>query len=175
MVCIQRRVTALLLIPLTLFLIGGNALSQEKPAREIKVQNPRWALEHDIVVVTYDLVADSEGEYEISITLRRDSDKSFKIVPRSVVGAVGKGKFTGVNLKIRWEYQKDVPQGLSGEDYFFEFVVSPIEKAQGSSFLTYAAIAAGIGAVALAAVLIFGGSKASSQTSSQLPDPPIIR
>ena len=172
MVTIQRSVVRLLLLPLMLFLLEADVYSQEKRAQEVKVQNPRWASVGGVVIITYDLTADPEMEYDLAITLRRDSDKNFKVVPRSVTGAVGKGKFAGAKREIRWEYRKDVSQGLSGDDYYFEFSVSPIQPAKGTGFLTYAAIVGGIGAVAVAAVLVLSGSKTST---SQLPEPPKLR
>jgi len=162
---------AVLLPPLMLFLLHLPLVAQERPG---KIENARWEVSGDVVVITYDLVGNSDLVYDVGIALTRESDKNFRIVPASVSGAIGKGKHAGLKREIRWEYKKDVPQGLSGEDYAFVFDIQIVKEEGGSNLLYY--LAGGALVVGGAAVLLLSGSK-SSETSAPtgLPSPPTAR
>lgn len=173
MATIVRPVSAALLPFLVLFLLDVPAFAQEKPGEKGRIANARWQVAGDVVVITYDLVADPNLEYEVNVTLTREGNKNFRVVPRRVSGAVGRGKFAGPRMEIRWEYKNDVSQALEGDDYFFEFVINVIKEEGGSNLLYYLG-GVGLAGVAAAAVLL-GGSKAASPespASTGLPAPP---
>ena len=98
-----RPLTAALLPLLLIFLLDVRALGQERQDEKGKIENAEWRLAGEVVVITYDLVSDPNLSYEVRVTLTRESNKSFRLVPRSVTGAVGKGKFAGSRMEIRWE------------------------------------------------------------------------
>jgi hypothetical protein len=163
-----RPVIMVLLPPLMLLLLNVQLSAQEVPG---KIEHARWEVSGDIVIITYDLVGDTNLTYDVSITLTRESDKNFKIFPVSVTGAIFKGKHAGLRKEIRWQYKKDVPQGLSGDDYAFVFIIQIIKEEGGSNLLYYL----GGGALVLggAAVLLLSGSKnAGVSTPAGLPSPP---
>jgi hypothetical protein len=173
MASLVRPVSAALLPFLVLFLLDAPAFAQERPEEKGRIENARWQVAGDVVIITYDLVADANFAYDVNVTLTRESNKSFRMAPRTVTGAIGKGKFAGVRMEIRWEYKKDVPQGLEGEDYVFEFAVNVIRE-EGGSNLWYYIGGLGLAGAAAAAVLL-GGSKTSTpdgSTSTGLPAPP---
>ena len=171
MVKLTRPVVTMLLPPLMSLLINAQVFAQDVPA---KIQNAQWELSGDIVIITYDLVGNSDLTCNVSIALTRESDKNFRIVPASVTGAIGKGKHVGLKREIRWEYKKDVPQGLPGEDYAFVFDIQIIKEEGGSNLLYY--LAGGALVVGGAAVLLLSGSKnAEASAPPGLPNPPTAR
>lgn len=170
------RPISVVLLPLVLvFLLDFSAFGQERQEAKGRVENAQWKVAGDVVVITYDLVSDPALTYEVHITLTRESNKNFRIVPRSVSGAVGSGKFAGSRMEIRWEYKKDVPQGLEGDDFSFEFVINVIKQEGGSNLIYYLG-GIGLAGVAAAAVLL-GGNKTTpaATTTSNLPTPPFER
>ncbi len=170
-----RPLTAAILPFLLLFLLDVPALAQERQDGKGRIENARWEVAGDVVVITYDLIGDSNLAYDVQVTLTRESNKSFKLVPRAVTGSVGRGKFAGTRMEIRWNYKQDVPQGLEGEDYAFEFVIN-IVREEGSSNLLYYLGGGALAAGAAAAVLLGGGKKAAATpTPTGLPSPPAER
>lgn len=174
MTSMVRPIAAALLPFLVMFLLDAPAFAQEKPGEKGRIENARWQVAGDVVVITYDLVADANLAYEVNITLTRESNKNFRLAPRTVSGAVGRGKFAGIRMEIRWEYKKDVPQGLEGEDYAFEFSINVIKEEGGSNLLYYLG-GLGLAGAAAAAVLLGGSKQAASPTSTGLPAPPSER
>lgn len=167
----RRTIISALLAPLAVMLTsvgsfaGASSLEDEKP---LHLENIEWRIEGDIVIITYNLIAPAEDAYHVEVMLLNEGDLSFKLVPRQVSGAVGEGRFAGSRRVIRWEYKKDIPQGLSGGDYYFEI---SIERVGGMSPWIY--VAAGAAAVGGAAAFLLGGKKSEGQPfPGTLPDPP---
>lgn len=122
-------------------------------AQDPIVKNSYFEPQGDNIVIYYDLEADPEEEYEVNLFLLRESDKKFKYAPEYVSGDIGEGKFAGEKKKIIWNIQKEFPEGLEGEDFYFEIIA---EEIGGSSWFYYvgaAVVAAG------AAVLLGGGGE----------------
>src|SRR5690349_14703437 len=84
------------------------------------VSNVRFQAEQSKVTITYDLAGSQEDEYDVGVTLRKESDKTFKLVPADLQGDAGRGRFAGQHRKITWNLSKELPQGLAGSDYYFE-------------------------------------------------------
>lgn len=161
----RKPVVLTLLIPLSLLLIDAHAFARsDEPS--INLRNIKWELEGDTVVITYDLLAPLNQEYDVSVTLLNDNDPSFKVVPEAVTGDVGKGILSGVGRKILWEYKRDLPKGLEGDGYRFEIHAQP--PAGG---LPWFWIGVGFATAGGAAALLLG-KKESGSASIQLPFPP---
>lgn len=145
--------------------------AQTRSAEGVRLANLGWRVQGDVVYISYDLLAPSDQEYEVTIVLLRESDRSFKIVPKSLTGSVGEGKFAGQSREIKWEFKKDVPRVLAGEGYYFEISVEPVG---GSNTLLYVGL--GVAAVGGAAAVLLGGKKGGDETSTptatELPAPP---
>ncbi|MFH0989273.1 MAG: hypothetical protein V1799_04565, partial [bacterium] len=143
----SRRIVPPLLIALLFYLAPPPLLAQEKGLQRERIENARWAIVEGTVVINYDLVAKPDVEYEVKIVLKRESDRNFSFTPKTVSGAIGEGKHAGVNKEIRWSYMKDLPSGIYGDGYFFEFSVDVVES---SSWYYYA----------LGALAVIGGGGA---------------
>jgi hypothetical protein len=166
-------VTLVLLPVLVLFFIEAPVMAQERSGAQGRIEHARWELVGTEVVITYDLIADSDRLYDVSITLRKASDAKFGFAPRSMTGAVGRGVHSGVDNEIRWDYRKDVLQNLAGDDYYFEFVVN-VTNPNSSGGLWYY-IAGGAAVVGTVAAILIFGRKASEAEPGGLPDPPHVR
>lgn len=140
---------------------------QDEPMR---IENIDWKVEGDVVLITYDLIASSEELYRVDLVLKNEKDASFRYVPEQTSGAIGEGEFGGVRRVIRWEYRKDVPEGFSGDGYYFEITV---ESIHGMSPWVY--VAGGVAVVGGAAILLLGksGGTLPPKNGKQLPDPPV--
>lgn len=173
-VVFKRPLIFILLPAFLLLMIGPPVAAQDQQKGEGRIENARWLLDCDVVVITYDLVANPELVYDVNIVLKRESIKDFKLVPKSVSGDVGKGKFAGTKRVIRWEYKKDMGDVLKGDDYHFEFAVF---KEEGINTVWYYVIAGVVGGGA-AASLLFKTKPASGSGGSsavELPAAPSIQ
>jgi len=154
-----------LLIPLSLLLVNAQAFARgdEQPAEVARVG---WKVEGEIVVISYDLVAPANTEYEVSVVLKDSDNVLFSFIPHAVSGDVGRVATAGTNKEIRWEYKKDFPDGLPGENYYFE--VSAVPAGGGFPWLWV-----GIGlAAAGGAAVVLGAKKESGGGETVLPLPP---
>jgi hypothetical protein len=166
-----RPITLALLPLLMLFFLREPLLAQDRGVQG-RIEHARWELVGTEVVITYDLIADSDKVFDVNITLKRLSDDKFGFVPKTVKGATGKGVRTGLENEIRWDFRKDVLQELKGDDYYFEFVINVTNETPDNNLWYY--IAGGAVMVAtVAAFMIFG--KKSTTGAVDLPDPPSSR
>jgi hypothetical protein len=152
--------TSLILI---IFISSNLKLSAQDPV----TKNSDFELQGDNIVIYYDLDADPDEEYEVQVFLLRESDQSFKYVPKFVSGDVGEGKFAGEKKKIVWEILKEFPDGLEGEDYYFEIIA----EETGSSVIYYVG-AALLAAGGAAALLLGGGDKETPSPEVNRASPP---
>ena len=172
-----KRPLVCILLPLFIICATGHpVVAQEQSKGQIRVDNGHWVLEGDIVVITYDLPADPELTYDVGIVMTREGDAIFRVVPKTVTGAIGKGKFAGLKKVIRWDYRKDVAAGLSADDYQFDFSVQVVKE--GSNTIWYilgvGLVGAG-GAVAYQFLKNKDGAGTGINTTSGLPDAPRVR
>jgi hypothetical protein len=146
------------------FFLDAHAFAADDDYRLTRLE---WRILHDEVVVTYDLEGEENENYVVSVTLLRESDKTFRLNPIFVTGKVGKGKFAGTNNEIRWAYKNENAGKFDGSDYYIEVRV---EKPGGFPWL----IAAGGAAIAGIAIALAANQKAAPPSSStdQLPYPP---
>jgi hypothetical protein len=122
----------------------------------------KWNLKDNMIVINYDLPTDPDAKYVVGVVMKQESDPSFAAVPVAVEGDVGEGYFAGTNREIRWHFRKDYPQGLVGDDYFFEIQIQAQDKPSTSGWI-YAAL--GVAAVT-GGVLAFVISKNQSELGS---------
>ncbi|HZY09729.1 MAG TPA: hypothetical protein VFF29_01100 [Bacteroidota bacterium] len=166
----RQVIISCLIVPLLSMILDVTAIARTTQQEEPRVSSVDWKVVGDIILITYDLVGSTEESYEISVVLLREKDPSFKAIPKSLAGDVEKGNFVGKGREIRWEYKKDFPEGLQGEDFYFEVSVQTIS---GGSSLLYIVIG---GAVAAGgAVALLGGKKSESTPGppgTELPSPP---
>jgi len=85
------------------------------------------------IVIAFDLQAQAGEKYKVNLTLLRERDVRFKFTPKTVAGHVGEIVLAGPegihsenSLRAVWDYKKDFPPGLYGDDYYFEITVEPV-------------------------------------------------
>lgn len=118
------------IIVLALLFINTHLATGQK----IDAENIQWKVVEGYVVLTFDL-PDSTGKKDISIVLKRTSDPQFSFKPKMVAGDIGQRNISGPGRKIYWDYLSDIPEGLKGNDYYFEVtveIVSQEEKGKSS-------------------------------------------
>ncbi|MBM4169754.1 MAG: hypothetical protein FJ215_11475 [Ignavibacteria bacterium] len=153
------------------FLLGTLLQAQEKRPEEVRLANLDWSISGNTVVISYDLIAPPENLYAVSVVLLREDDRAFKLVPKSLSGHVGEGKYSGQARQIRWAYRQDVPQGLSGDRYYFEIHVYPVTGTSPWLYVGLGAVAAAGGA---AAILLSSKKEEApgGPGQTELPSPP---
>ena len=169
--CSHRRwIGGGLLILFLSIVIDFPAIARGQSSQEGHVSNVKWVLKENLIVVTYDLNGSLDDSYDVSIVMRNEKDSSISIIPATVEGDIGAGRFAGVNREIQWYFRKDFPQGFQGGGYYFEIFVKPVQ--QKSNLLTYmvggAVVTAGI-----LALLLSSGSTDQPPASASLPGPPV--
>ncbi|MFI5251251.1 MAG: hypothetical protein ACHQQQ_02365 [Bacteroidota bacterium] len=117
------------------------------------------------MTVQYDLAAPKGDKYKTVLILRKDSDKGYSYLPRDVEGDIGSGTLPGQNRVIRWDTNEEFPQGIVGNDYYFEITAEKIAK---QSF-SVPWIGIGLAALAGTAALWYGSSLSGSQTFPNTP------
>ncbi|MBN1480415.1 hypothetical protein EH223_20370 [candidate division KSB1 bacterium] len=88
------------------------------PAQDLLVQNVAFRQENETVFITYDLQGKANKKYPISLILSSASNPSFSHVPQAVSGDIDKVR-PGTDKEIVWQFTKDFPDGLQGEDFVF--------------------------------------------------------
>lgn len=167
----RHPVTAVILFSMMLLSIRGTAFPQDPKGTPARITNQDWRIEGNVVTITYDLIGVADKSYVVAVALLRENDPKFKLVPRSVSGNTGIGKFAGTGRIIVWDYRRDVPQGLAGEGYYFELVVVEA-TGNGNSWLYYI-LGGVVAAGGTAGYILSTKSTAPSGTgTSELPGPP---
>jgi len=118
-----------------------------------------------IFTIKYDLNDSYEYEYSVNLLLFRESNLSFSLRPKTIMGDVGEGKFSGNGRKIVWDSRQDLKQALVGNDFYFVLYITKIEP----SHFPWTWV--GIGGVAAGAAILLLSHKSSSEpgSSSELP------
>ncbi len=130
---------------------------------------------HGVVVeIFYDIVAPVDQVYKVSIQLRRRFDKAYVYSPVRVFGDVGSAVPAGEGKRITWVLSDEFPNGLPGEDCFFDVGVEE-GGAAPSGISTYIWVAGGavvLGGVLAAVLLSKGSGPGPAAVPSAFPMPP---
>lgn len=103
------------------------------------------------VFIRYDLRGPETGVCRVWIRLLRKNNPAFLHTPLlGLRGAIGDTEYLGTDKTIEWNFLEEFPNGLSGDDFFFEVLAEPV--AQGGINFWY--IAAAVGAVGGGVVLL---------------------
>jgi hypothetical protein len=135
---------------------------------DIRAINVKWTMKNEVIILSYDLTGSPDIKYEVKVIMKRENDTTFYAIPNSVEGDIGEGYFSGVKKEIRWYYRRDYPQGLQGEDYYFEIEVK--EVAKQNALLYY--IAGGV-VVTAGVVALLMSKNPSVPPPRELPFPPV--
>ena len=142
-------------------------LSKSRAEDDIRLENVRSEVSPGKIIVYYDLIGPRDEGYEVTLTLRRQSDKSFAYTPKILSGDLGRGLFAGRNRKVIWDTSKEFPQGLGWDDYYF--VVSASFVSRGSNVLLW--IGAALLAGGAATYFLLTKDKEASPTITDFPSP----
>jgi hypothetical protein len=129
------------------------------------IENVRFEASADLVKIYYDLNAPIDKVHDVRIALRRESDITFSYRPLNITGDVGTIVFPGQKRRIVWEYLKEFPDGLTGDDYYFVIEAEFIEPEGMSSWIWIGGGAAVVGGVV--GLLLLGGKETT-------PPPPVV-
>jgi len=136
-------------------------------AENISVSNVRFQVAENKIIITYDLIGSPAETYMINVMLKRKQVPAYQVVPKSVTGDIGEGKYGGTGRQISWDILRDHPGGLEGDDYYFHIEATMIPK--GSYLLYYiggSAVVAGA-----AAYLLFFNKTTAPQQQWTFPQP----
>ena len=158
----MRVVLAVLLLLQTLPL--SVAFGQSGDA---SIENVRFEVSADLVRVYYDLNAPIDRVHDVRISLRRESDITFSYRPLNITGDVGTIVFPGQKRRIVWEYLKEYPDGLAGDDYYFVIEAEYVAPEGMSPWIWIGGGAAVVGGVV--GLLLLGGGD-----DTKPPDPPKV-
>jgi hypothetical protein len=169
----RRRIISFVFLPLLAYLLHVPAFASQKIEGDIRVENIEWIVQEGAILITYDIIGPLAESYDVEIVLLREKDKSFRFVPKAVIGDIGAVKSAGLKKQIRWQYKKDFPQGLQGDDFYFEVTV---DQVGGSSWFLYVLGIAAVGGGAAYFAMKKSDNPVSSPTTDAttgLPTPPI--
>ena len=166
----ERCITLGLLPLLLLLFLQVPAVASDLPGPEGETSNVTWTTKGDIIVINYDLEGEPESRFEVLITMKRDTDSLFAIVPRTIEGHVGEAVAPGAMREAQWYYRRDYPLGFSGKGYYFEIEVK--KTSVRSNMLYYivggAAIVGGI-----IAIIASQDQPSGPPPPGDLPTPPV--
>ena len=165
----QRGTSVILIVAFLAAYADIPAIARAGGDTEVRVSNQDVRIEGDVAFISYDLEGPEGGTYIINVELRREHDPSFILVPSDLSGDIGEVKAGGSRKLIRWEYLRDLPIGIHGEDYYFK-----IEVIRPGGF-PWLWVGLGTAAAAGAVVVILAGKSSSTSAPpgvQELPMPP---
>ena len=92
-------------------------------ANSFSVRNVNFLPLHKTIHVYYDLIADSDQTFTVSLSLHRKSDTTFAFIPKLISGDCGQFVSPGKGNKIIWDIGSEIKGRLKGKDYFFRVEV----------------------------------------------------
>lgn len=92
-------------------------------AQKHDVQNVTYTVsDENLIIVEYDLLG-KDQRYVVELLLKRTGNPAFSYEPQTLMGDVGKGRFSGENRRIIWSPLNDVgedfPLDPFVDDYYF--------------------------------------------------------
>ena len=164
--------TKRLLLMICISIVGSVLLNNESVYSQVpSVSDVSYSMRDSDVVVHYNLNGPADRSYTVAVVLRRESEPYFQMHPKSVTGDVGADAHSGKNKEIVWHLYRDAPDGLDGDDYFFEVNATLLAvESGGASWLYYV----GGALVAGGAAVYFGTDLIKKPAgASQFPAPPL--
>jgi hypothetical protein len=137
----------------------------------IAVEKVHFEITGDLVRVYYDLIGPIDRVHSVSVVLQKESDPSFIYRPVNLTGDVGTIVFPGERRRITWDFTKEFPEGLSGNDYYFVVNAELVEQEGMSPMVWVGGGAALVGGI-VAIVLLSKGEDTQPPPPAGFPTPP---
>ena len=164
----RRRVVAWLLAPLLLWCVDASAFVQKAAQEKSKVSFRGVEIKSEYIIIKYEFTSEATGSYDVSIDLLKQEQPSFRVPVRSASGDIGIVKSSSGIREVQWEYARDYPAGLAGDEYYFRINLT-VAGGGGSNLWYY--IAGGVAVVGGVVAYLLLGKKATEQT--ELPAAPV--
>jgi hypothetical protein len=145
------------------FLLHSTVYAAEDP-----VQNIRITGEGSYLEIRYDLLpAVPNGRYTVTLELSDDGGRSYAVVPRIIVGDLGKDISPGFNKRIIWRIERSSPyREIDTERYEVRISVKRQGFNRNILYVIAGAVVTGGGALAY---FLFGGN---GDDEPGFPQPP---
>ncbi len=145
-------------------IISKNIYSQE-------ISNVHFEVINNQIKIYYNLTAQPDDKFDISVLLKRLNDKSFSYEPENLIGDIGAEKVQGKNKTIIWKVSDEEMNMFEGEDFYFEVYAEKNEPSGGIPWYYYVGTAA-VGGAAAVLLLGKGSDSKSSNPATSFPTPP---
>lgn len=106
---------------LTILLFAIDLLSQE-----IFCTNVNHIVNGQRVEIRYDFNGDAKLKYKVDVVLKKKNAPDFYFVPKALSGDVGKGRWSGTNRIIFWDFTDEFQFEGDNNDYYFEVTARKI-------------------------------------------------
>ncbi len=115
--------------------------------------------------------APPDREFKVAVVLRKESDPLFRFKPRKLTGDVGILHSMGRNKQIVWDIAREFPQGIDGNDFYFELQTEMLTK--GNSSMWWIGGGAAVIAGGIVTYFVLSSGKVGPPSSSaDFPPPP---
>jgi len=163
-----KTIAFILLNAMLLQLFPAVALAQDD---KIAVVNVRFEVVGELVHIYYDLEGPADKVHTIRLALLKESDSLFLYRPVNLTDDVGTVVFPGQRRRIVWEFTKEFPEGMTGNDFYFVVEAERVAT-EGINPLYY--VAGGAAVLGTALVLLLTGKKdeGSNGGTPGFPAPP---
>jgi hypothetical protein len=169
----QEMKAVRLFLAVLLFFEGTAVAFAKSEDATSSIDNVHFEVAGDIVRLNYDLNAPIDRVHAVRAVLYRESDPGFSYHPVNLTGDVGTIVFPGAKRRIIWEFTKEFPEGLIGNDYFFVVEAEWIEPETSYTWWYVGGGAAAV--VGLVTVLLLSGKTdgpGPTPVSPAFPGPP---
>jgi hypothetical protein len=137
---------------------------------DIAVKNVHYEVTGELVRIYYDLLGPLDQVHRVALYLHRQSDPAFVYRPVYLTGDIGSIVFAGEKRRITWDFLKDFPDGLKGDDFYF-VVQAEMVQTPGINPLYW--IGGGVAVVGgVLAIVLLGKKESSPPPVSSFPAPP---
>ena len=153
-----------LLVIITSVIICKKTYSQD-------ISNVHFEVVNDQIKIYYNLTANPDDKFDVSVILKRQNDKSFNYEPENLSGDVGSEKIPGNNKTIFWNVSEEEMNMFDGDDFYFEVYAEKVEPSGGIPWYYYVGTAA-VGGAAAVLLLGKGSDNKSSSSTTNFPTPP---
>ena len=112
-------------------------------AQRHEVRNVSFTVtQQNLIIVDYDLIG-ADKNYMVELVLKRKSSRVYSVEPQTMMGDVGKGKFSGTGNRIIWSPVNDMGEDFLLDPYVddYYFIVRARKRTRGTG-LWLSAIAA---------------------------------